>query len=277
MFKFSGLFPRAAVNAAPDNQQSLLQARKFEQRFPSHQNAIDLFEGRWASDLRDIYEEAISGDARHFGHDEVRIQHAIRHFGKDGSLAGQKILDLGPLEGGQTYNLERVGAHVLAIEGNAEAYLKCLIVKEIAKLKSEFFLGDFSKYLSETNERFDVVFASGVLYHMSKPLDLIEQIARVSDKCLLWTHVYNPKKDTGPKRSRLADDTRYGKPIKQWSLVYGSQQGSGRYWGGLDSMAVWLERDGLFEAFRANGFNRFEELPQTNPYHETILFAAWRA
>jgi SAM-dependent methyltransferase len=259
------------------NRKALLEIEKFEQRFPAHQNAIDLFKGRWASDLGDILPGAVSGDARHFGPDEPRVEHAIKHFGKDGKLSQQRILELGPLEGGHTFGLERAGADVLGIEGNAEAYLKCLIVKEITKMKSEFLLGDFSSYLRETKERYDVVFASGVLYHMSKPLDLIEQIAKVTDKCLLWTHVYNPEKDTGPKRSRLSDDNRYGKPIKRWSLVYGSQQGSGRYWGGLDDTAVWLEREGLFDAFRANGFNQFDELPQTNPYHETIQFAAWRA
>ncbi len=35
------------------------------------------------------------------------------------------ILELGPLEGAHTYQLR-----ILAIEANAEAFLKCLVVKE---------------------------------------------------------------------------------------------------------------------------------------------------
>ena len=60
---------------------------------------------------------------------------AAQVFGTRGRLAGFGILELGPLEGAHTYRLEQLGAErILAIEANVEAYLKCLIVKEILGL-----------------------------------------------------------------------------------------------------------------------------------------------
>jgi Protein of unknown function (DUF1698) len=82
------------------------------------------------------------------------------------------VLELGPLEGAHTYRLQQLGAgRILAIESNVEAYLKCLIVKEALGMKrAEFMLGDFTLYLQECTERFDLVFCCGVLYHMQDPL-----------------------------------------------------------------------------------------------------------
>ena len=53
-----------------------------------------------------------------------------------GSIEGFRILELGPLESGHTYQLERLGAgSILCIEASPEFYLKSLIIKEILGLK----------------------------------------------------------------------------------------------------------------------------------------------
>src|SRR5205085_12295967 len=66
--------------------------------------------------------------------------------------------------------------------------------------RSEFLLGDFALYLQSCRERFDMVFASGVLYHMEDPLALIRDIARVTDRCFIWTHYF----DENPNQHRVA-------------------------------------------------------------------------
>jgi hypothetical protein len=42
---------------------SLFISRKFETRAPSPQNAIDLFEGKWASDFGEACPKVKAGDA----------------------------------------------------------------------------------------------------------------------------------------------------------------------------------------------------------------------
>ena len=93
---------------------------------------------------------------------------------KIGDYKGISVLELGPLEGGHAYMLEKAGVgSVLSIEANTRAFLKCLISKEIFGLnKCHFLLGDFTEYLNKLDEhiRFDLVFASGVLYHQCRQL-----------------------------------------------------------------------------------------------------------
>ena len=50
--------------------------------------------------------------------------------------------------------------------------------------RTRFLLGDFCEYLETTDERFDLVFASGVLYHMADPIGLIESVGRVATALL---------------------------------------------------------------------------------------------
>ena len=66
------------------------------------------------------------------------------------------------------------GASVVAVESNTRAYLKCLVVKELLDLqRCHFLLGDFVPYLQETPERFELLLASGVLYHSPDPLAML--------------------------------------------------------------------------------------------------------
>ena len=69
-----------------------------------------------------------------------------------GGVTEKTILELGPLEGGHSYMLDRAGAaQVVAIEGNARAYLKCLIVKELLGLpRVQFLCGDSVALSSST-------------------------------------------------------------------------------------------------------------------------------
>ena len=62
---------------------------------------------------------------------DSRVPLAARFLGSNGRLDGVDILELGPLEAGHTYALAQLGANITAVEANAEAYLKCLLVKEL--------------------------------------------------------------------------------------------------------------------------------------------------
>lgn len=132
----------------------------YSDRLPHPQNALDIFAGAWASTLPAPFEHLTAGRTSLF--EDERIAWAIEQLG---GVAGQRILELGPLEGGHTYLLHRAGAaEIVAIEANPQAYLKCLITKELLGVPAGRCVhGDFVVYLRETGERYDVVIASGVL------------------------------------------------------------------------------------------------------------------
>lgn len=237
---------------------------KFEQRPPSHANAIDLFAGRWATDFSTFDPTWRSGEAKLLA--DPRPGLAARYLGREGTLDGMTLLELGPLEGAHTYLLEQLGAaRILAVEANREAYLKCLIVKEALGIsRATFMLGDFELLLRDTAERFDLVFCCGVLYHMQDPLALIRDMARVADRCFVWTHYYDP--------DRASDREAVPAAVGGFSATYfGARywdRAEGSFWGGNKPTANWMTRDDIIGAFRHFGFNEvnvIDDQPEAKP------------
>ena len=170
--------------------------------YPSPSNAVEIFAGDWSSTLPAATGVDTGGFAPLF--EDARIDWMVEQLG---SVAGTRILELGPLEGGHTWYLEdRHGAaEIVAIEANQRAYLKCLVTKVIlGARRSRFFLGDFDRYMAESGERFDLVVACGVLYHMEEPARHLKLLCSVADSAFVWTHYYDRElvEAIGPNLSR---------------------------------------------------------------------------
>ena len=155
---------------------------------PSPQNALDIFKNRWWSQFPGPFSGLKAGSIALF--EDPRITWAISELG---GLHHQTVLELGPLEGAHSYMLEQAGAaSITSIEANPEAYLKCLIVKETVGLnRTHFLCGDFIEYLHNSPPHFDAVLASGVLYHMVAPVELIALLSDITHRIYLWTHYYD--------------------------------------------------------------------------------------
>ena len=120
--------------------------RKFDMRSPAVRNAIDIFYGEWWGSLPSM-EFAADCSANMAFYNDIRI---YQFNEKIGGFEGKSVLELGPMEAGHSYLMEKFGAaNILAIEASTSAFMKCLIVKEILGLKTRFLLGDFGKYLSK--------------------------------------------------------------------------------------------------------------------------------
>lgn len=239
-----------------DPRRDHLLRRKFETRAPNDKNAIELFAGHWATDLSKFNPNWIGGSVD-FSNDP-RPALAAHHLGTGGRLDGMSVLELGPLEAMHTAALEALGAaRILAIESNSEAYLKCLIIKEVLCLKAvRFMLGDFNLYLAEATEKFDLIFCSGVLYHLDHPLGLIRDLSRTTSKVFCWTHYYDPTIVSG--RPRRAESVTF----EGFSTTYFRDEYPDRnlpeFWGGNRSSACWMKRDDILRAFGHFGFDRID-------------------
>ena len=217
---------------------------------------IDIFQGEWSSLFPPPCETLRAGSIPLF--QDARIAWAIQQLG---SVRGFRVLELGPLEAGHSFMLDRAGAsHVLAIEGSRRAYLKCLIAKEILRMPSvEFALGDFSEYLSESREKWDLCIASGVLYHMRDPMELLQNIGARAERLYLWTHYYDKSiVDVDPNLR-----PRFTKQIEKQtgSLSYTLQRFNYResvdgkgFCGGNAGYSHWLTRDGILGALKHFGY-----------------------
>ena len=240
--------------SAPSGSVAVLDAYVADP--PSPQLAVDVFKGDWSSELPG-HLGVTAGTAQLFA--DSRITWLLE---QTGDLSGRTVMELGPLEGGHTYQLARAGATVTAIEANTRAYLKCLITKELLGMDAcSFLLGDFVKHLEgHPNERYDMVLASGVLYHSTDPVHLLELIARTSDRVALWTHYYDPEVvSTTPSVARhfstepVEAEHRGTKLVLHRRDYLEALKWTG-FCGGPETSALWLERDGLLTVLDQLGF-----------------------
>jgi hypothetical protein len=226
---------------------------------PSAQNALDIFAGAWVSKLPPPLEALQTGIVPAF--DDIRIPWAVEQLG---DFKGRTVLELGPLEGGHTYQLDRLGASaILAIEANTSAYMRCLIVKELLDIRHvRFVCGDFVAFLRENQQQFDVCFASGVLYHMRNPAELIALLARATDRVLLWTHYYD--RDIIVKRpdfgSRFPDippqpAEHQGFTYQTYHHQYQGELDLATFCGGSAPYSHWMTRDDILACLRYFGFD----------------------
>jgi hypothetical protein len=182
-----------------------------------------------------------------------------------GGVVGRSVLELGPLEGAHTYLMDQLGASdITAVEANPRAYLKCLVFKEVTGMRrARFLCGDFMEYLRVTRRHFDVAVGSGVLYHMSSPLELIARLAQTTDIVYLWTHYYDAERI----RARPNLSRRFADPVAQSYEGFTATVHPHRYlvdrfrsdfFGGPASYSCWLTRDTILAACTHFGFTRIQ-------------------
>lgn len=251
--------------------------RTFNVDVPSHRNAYDLFEGRWASDLSELVPDLPVGGGLPGFRADPRPRQAAEILGRDGRLDGYDVLELGPLEGAHTCQLEALGANsVTAVESNSEAFLKSLIVKNIAGLtRSTFLLGDVSRHLAAPGPRYDLIFACGILYHMFDPLELIRLAAARSDRLFLWTHYYAAQPRMRRHVPRPVEHE--GMRLTLHELTY-RDRGLATFWGGNQGKTRWMELPDLIRALAHHGLTETRVIADAPDFVNgpAVTLAAWR-
>ncbi|HEY4282548.1 MAG TPA: class I SAM-dependent methyltransferase [Chthoniobacterales bacterium] len=227
---------------------------------PSAQTALDIFKGSWKSALpREL--GLRTGDNEEFYRDP-RVHWVASLL--PNQFRGMRILELGPFEGYDSYLFEQLGAaEVVAVEGNNINFLKCLVSKNALKLKTCFLHGGFLEYLQNTNERFDLIWASGVLYHSEDPLELLEQVGCRTDRIFLWTHYFSETSHEsghagGFIEQKNVEHVRRGERYLLHHRSYRLEQFKDgiplHYEGGQKNFSLWMERNDIDRMLRALGF-----------------------
>ncbi|HEX2654866.1 MAG TPA: class I SAM-dependent methyltransferase [Xanthobacteraceae bacterium] len=219
---------------------------------PRPGSALMIFDGTWTS--------YIPGYG--LGQTQLFDDHRIRWLEeKCGGFKGKRVLELGPLEAGHTSMIARAGAEsILSIESNTTAFLKCLVVKNLLGFNANILLGDFRLYLENCTETFDFLLASGVLYHMTDPVKLLQGMARVSRSIGIWTHYYDSdvilgKEHLSKKFSKEPKKERIGtREITSYRQSYLEALDWSGFCGGSEPISYWLTRDSLLGLLEDMGF-----------------------
>jgi 2-polyprenyl-3-methyl-5-hydroxy-6-metoxy-1,4-benzoquinol methylase len=124
--------------------------------------------------------------------DDVRVEVVVDACG--GSLEGRRVVDLGCLEGGFTLAFAGLGADAVGIEAREISVRRCELAKALlGDERATFVRGDIKDELVG-RDPFDVVFASGILYHVADPAAfLVTMRAACAGFAVIDTHVAHPE------------------------------------------------------------------------------------
>jgi hypothetical protein len=243
---------------------------------PCAQNAIDALEG-WNMALPP--QAGVRAGPGTF-YADPRIFWALEQFGP---LEGRDVLELGPLEASHTYMLEQRGpASLLAIEANRLSFLRCLVVKELLDLRiARFALGNFAPWLETADRRFDLIVASGVLYHMADPIRLLELLSLRADSLYLWTH-YASDEAMPPGDARrmafvgeLEVYKTHGVDVRCRKRSYWGAWKDKAFCGGLYDLHRWIEKDDILALLRALGFDDIRTAHDEPDHHNGPAFSVF--
>ncbi len=248
--------------------------QNYVRRAPSDQNALDLFKGEWAS--------ALPGEALQAGEtplfEDGRLSRALDAIG---GVEGKRVLELGPLEGGHSYMMDRAGAaSLLAIEANSRAYMRCLVAKELLGMPSvRFQLGDFGPFLDEGTHRFDAAVAFGVLYHSPNPVRTLVNLTKAADRIAIWSHYYDEERlrPLYGRRFRYRPDRQEheGVAADTYRQRYRWIPGPRSFYGGTERFSRWMTLEAWRVILSERGFS-FDllERDENHPNGPCFLAAA---
>jgi SAM-dependent methyltransferase len=168
----------------PDGIPAELTTEDWFELFPFTSHRFHLREGLWT----------MPAGVEPAGDERIRV--TLEAVG--GSLDGLTLVDLGCLEGGFALEFARHGASVSGIEFREISTRRCRAAALVMHIDdARFTCADIDAELprlAEAETQYDVVFASGILYHVPDPLATLTAIRRVCRKVLILdTHVAHPE------------------------------------------------------------------------------------
>ncbi|HEV3483128.1 MAG TPA: class I SAM-dependent methyltransferase [Candidatus Acidoferrales bacterium] len=112
-------------------------------------------------------------------HVEVEPKRCLDELGVPTDLSGLRALDIGAWDGPYTFELERRGAQVTALDIQDPDITVFNAVKEIKNSGATYVRAGVYNALPETMGTFDLVLFAGVYYHLKNPVLALQRIRRL--------------------------------------------------------------------------------------------------
>ena len=109
------------------------------------------------------------------GHQSIeQLRRRLRMFPIPEDLAGKRVLDIGAWDGWFSFEMERRGADVLALDSAKNTRL--LEARRLLGSRIEYRIGDICRLTWKDLGTFDIVLFLGVLYHVKHPVMALENV-----------------------------------------------------------------------------------------------------
>jgi tRNA (mo5U34)-methyltransferase len=128
---------------------------------------------------------------------EEQLRARLAQFPIPKDLTGKRVLDIGAWDGWFSFELERRGANVVAVD--VREFPTFLEAREALGSKVEYCIDDVTNLTPERYGTFDIVLLLGVLYHLKHPLLALERVCALSTGMVcIESYVLNASLDAPP-------------------------------------------------------------------------------
>jgi SAM-dependent methyltransferase len=174
------------------------------------------------------------------------------------------VIDLGCLEGGYTVEFARAGFDATGLEARAINFARCQLVADQLRMANLHFVRDDARNLGRY-PIFDVVFCSGLLYHLDRPATFLRLLAQRTKRLLILQTHYSLS-SVVPPQFDLSDLVEHDGYLGRWYREFAQDPDPGELeasnWSSYGNRrSFWLERSHLIQAIRDAGFTTVYEQP----------------
>ncbi|HVA50927.1 MAG TPA: methyltransferase domain-containing protein [Pirellulales bacterium] len=192
---------------------------------------------KWLMFQRDAAGRTVGGGDWDYPLVDTRLQLLLDRLGP-AALAGRRVLEPGCLDGHLTVGLCGAGADVTAFDVRPSCVIKTFARSLAFGFQPRLLLHD-ARRMAELGT-FDLVYHSGVFYHLEDPVEHLRSIAAMAPMMALDTHTARPEEPLD------AIDGYEG----CWAGEFGWHDEQS----GLGPRSFWLTRPELFRLFNECGF-----------------------
>lgn len=107
-----------------------------------------------------------------------QLEERIARYPIPEDLTGKRVLDIGAWDGWFSFEMERRGASVVAVDSSKQNTL--LEAKKLLNSKVEYIVEDVCRLSPRDIGYFDIVLFFGVLYHLKHPLLALEKVCELT-------------------------------------------------------------------------------------------------
>ena len=184
---------------------------------------------------------------------------------------GVRVLDLGALEGGLSFEMAREGWDATGVEGRADNFRKASLIASYYALPNlRFVRKDVKELAPERDGVFDVILCCGLLYHLDQPvahLRQLESLLAPNGLLFLDTHVAPDENAAryATHEASLSEPVTFRDGAHEYDGRWWSEPPEGdlreRMWSAVsNARSMWLSRRSLIRALYHCGFHEVHEL-----------------
>ena len=144
------------------------------------------------------------------------LRFRLAQFPVPEDLTGKRVLDIGAWDGWFSFEMERRGAQVVAVDSHKHKNFE--IARELLGSKVEHHVADICKLTPAEFGTFDIVLFFGVLYHTKHPLLALENVCNLAtDMAFIESHVSDDGEDpAAPPVMEFYETTELGGQFDNW-------------------------------------------------------------